>query len=74
MSTDFTLPHWAPVPAAGKSVSDAAYLAWLAAERAALIENGQLKAILADPLRCPVDVRFVWHGGGAEVEGLRVEG
>jgi hypothetical protein len=59
MTTDLVLPKWEVLPQPAPLISEAAYLAWLAEERARLIETGELEKIQSDPARCPVNARFV---------------
>ena len=69
MKSDLVLPSWEVLPHEKGTVSDQEYLAWLAEEREALIKSNQLRAHLADPARCPVDVRFIWNERGDGATG-----
>jgi hypothetical protein len=57
---NFSLPNWripsAPPPA---NSSDDAYLEWLVENRAELIRQNLLEKLQNDPVRQPVNARFV---------------
>lgn len=70
MNLDFVLPNWkvpAPEPVA---ISDAAYLDWLDEERRELIRANGLQR-RDDPVRCPVNVRFVWNKSSDTISSPR---
>ncbi|MGB8355978.1 MAG: hypothetical protein WCD79_18920 [Chthoniobacteraceae bacterium] len=58
---DFKLPDWNVPNMPEKRLTGDAYVAWLVENRLELIRSGLLEKLLADPNRCPVDVRFVLH-------------
>ena len=56
---DFTLPDWKVPPNRPDQISVEAWLEWIEENRRELIRRGQITPIRRDPLRRPVDVRFV---------------
>lgn len=67
---DFTLPDWDVPPPRSNQISQEAYLQWLEENRRELIRTGELEKIRKDPLRCPVDVRFVWKELESQEESI----
>lgn len=55
---ELRLPRFEVPPLPRRRMSLSAYDAWVSENRRRLAAAGRLKAILADPLRCPADVRF----------------
>ncbi len=60
LDLDFTLPDWDVPPERLNQISTEAWLEWLEENRRELIRTGEMEKIRNDPLRCPVDVPFVW--------------
>jgi len=63
---DLKFPNWNVPPPRPKQITWEAYLQWLEENRQRLIESGQLdlEKMRKDPLRCPVNARFVLKEAG----------
>jgi hypothetical protein len=60
MILDVVLPDWKMPPHERPAMSEAAYLDWLGEQHRDLIRSNDLQRLQDDPIRCPVDVRFVF--------------
>jgi hypothetical protein len=56
---NLVLPKWRMPAAAPANFSDQAYLQWLVENRAELIRQNLLEKLRNDPVRQPVNARFV---------------
>jgi len=56
---NLVLPNWRMPVAAPPNFSDQAYLEWLVENRAELIRQNLLEKLRNDPVRQPVNARFV---------------
>jgi hypothetical protein len=63
MILDVVLPDFKVPPHERPAMSETAYLDWLGEQRRDLIRSNDLQRLRVDPVRCPVNVRFVWKTG-----------
>ena len=57
--TTLQFPRWNVLPSRGFQLKDENWMEWLELNRAELLRSGELEKIRRDPLRCPVNARFV---------------
>ena len=57
--TTLQFPQWNVLPPRDFQLNDKNWMEWLELNRAELLRSGELEKIRHDPLRCPVNARFV---------------